>query len=191
MNREPLNLILLGDPGAGKATQGRRLVKRYPFREFDFGEWLRNLKSPAARKKYHVEEILRGILAPTDLAKAKFREVILRTPRSRGIFLNGNPKMEGEAKVVVKAFRDAGRSEPLVIYLTIPKKEMLKRLEIRARQDDSREYLENRLRYYEKHLRPMVEYFKTQYTVATISGVGTEAEVFRRIIKVIQKHGAR
>jgi adenylate kinase len=187
MKKEPLSLILLGDPGAGKATQGKRLVRKYPFREFDFGEWLRSLKSPAARRKYHVEEILRGILAPTHLAKIKFREVILKTPKSKGIFFNGNPKMEGEAKAVVSAFRKARRPDPLVIYLKIPKGEMLKRLEIRARKDDTREYLENRMRYYKEHLRPMVAYFKTRYNVVTISGAGTEETVFKRIVTAIEK----
>src|SRR5262245_58782408 len=105
----PLSIILLGDPGAGKATQGARLVKKYPLREFDFGQWLRELKSPAERRRYKLEtSINKGGLAPTGLSKQKFKEVIVTTPRRKGVFFNGNPKMLGEAKVMVQTFAAAG-----------------------------------------------------------------------------------
>ena len=163
-------------------------MKKYIFREFDFGAWLRALKSPAARKKYHVEETLRGILVPARVASKKFQEIILTTPQSKGIFFNGNPKKLSEAKTVAKAFADAKRSDPLVIYLTIPKQEIKARLLLRRRSDDAEEYFKNRIKYYNDDIRPMVNYFKTRYKVVTISGLGTENEVFQRMTKAIEDY---
>lgn len=196
MKQQPFNLILLGDPGAGKATQGVRLVKRYPFlREFDFGQWLRDLKTPAERRKYHVEtRTSRGILAPADLARQMFRKVILETPPEKGVFFNGNPKMVSEAKTMVSAFRKAKRSDPLFIYLGISQKEMLGRIQSRkgqSRSDDQAEHLKNRMKYYKDHIQPTVDLLKSKYEFKRVSGLGTEQEVFRRLVAEIEKFRAR
>jgi adenylate kinase len=198
MKQEPFNLILLGDPGAGKGTQGARLVKKYPLNEFDFGSWLRAIKDPKNRKKYAVDEkILKGILAPTDLAKAKFKQTIFETPLTKGVFFNGNPRMVGEAKVVSKSFKQAKRRDPLVIYLSISQKEMLKRLskrrelrdgKMQVREDDKPENLKNRMKYYREHVHPTLDFFKTKYKVVKVSGLGTPAAVFKRLVAVIDKY---
>jgi adenylate kinase len=192
---DPFNLILLGDPGAGKATQGVRLVKKYPFlREFDFGQWLRGLKTPAARRKYHVEtRTNRGILAPADLARKMFRKVILETPSHKGVFFNGNPKMVSEAKTMIKAFKDTGRNDPLFIYLYIPQTEMLKRIQGRKgqfRSDDEAQHLRNRMEYYKEHIRPTISVLKERYGLRQVDGVGTQQEVFRRLVAEIEKFRA-
>lgn len=188
--REPFNLILLGDPTAGKATQAKRLVKKYALREFDLGAWLRTQKSGHAQRsiKFH-ETSAKGILAPTRVARAKFKEVIFTTPKARGVFLNGNPKMLGEAKLVHKWFREAGRTDPLVIYLSIPKKEVLKRIGIRerveGRSDDRAAHLRNRMKYYAKDIPAVVAFLKRRCVFKKVSGLGTREEVFKRLVKTI------
>ncbi|MCR4328290.1 MAG: nucleoside monophosphate kinase [Patescibacteria group bacterium] len=185
------NLIFLGDPAAGKATQAVMLLKRYPaLQEFDFGDWLRSL-SPREAKKVKFEHTMKGNLTPTQFARAKFKDVIFSTPFSRGVFLNGNPKMLGEAKLVYKWFREAKRTDPLVIYLSIPKKEILKRIGIRAttegRSDDRMEHLRNRMKYYAKDIPAVVDFFKKRYVFKEISGMGTKKEVYARLIACIEK----
>lgn len=189
--KKVFNLILLGDPTAGKATQAVRLLRRYPFlQEFDLGAWLRSLKTDRA-EELRVKEITgKGILAPTNFARAKFKEVIFTTPPSRGIFFDGNPKMLGEAKLVYKWLKEAKRSDPLVIYLSIPRKEMLQRLGIRkaqeGRADDRLQSLRNRLKYYAKDIPAVVQFFKKHYSFKKISGLGTRAEVYRRLVAHIE-----
>lgn len=189
MKKKIFNLILLGEPGAGKATQGARLLKKYPLREFDFGQWLRDLKGAEKRRYAVVTNSSRGILTPTNLAKRRFRDVIMETPASKGVFFNGNPKMVGEAQVMKKTFKESGRDMVVVVYLSIPKTEMLKRIQGRkgqARFDDQAEYLQNRMRYYRNHIGPTVKYLQKTYPFQKVSGVGSEAEVFARLTKTIE-----
>lgn len=189
-SKQPFNLILLGDPGSGKATQGARLVKKYPLREFDYGQWLRELKTPAQRRKYGFDtRIKHGQLAITGPSKRIFRQVILETPEEKGVFFNGNPKMRGEAEVMLRTFRKAKRSEPLFLYLSIPQSEMLKRVQSRkgqARSDDDTRGLKNRMSYYKKHIRQSKDFLKAHCRSRQVNGVGTEAEVFRRLTTAIE-----
>jgi len=198
MKRAPaFNLILLGDPSAGKATQAKRLLEKYPLlQEFDFGGWLRSLKSARARNAFKFGETSgRGMLTPTHFARVKFKEVIFNTPKARGVFFNGNPKMLGEAKLVYKWFCEAGRTDPLAIYLSIPRKEMLERVGIRARiekrSDDEMEHLKNRMKYYAKNIPAVVAFLKSRYRFKKVSGLGTRDEVYARLVSHIEKELAR
>ncbi len=194
--KKPWNLILLGDPAAGKATQAKRLVKRYSLREFDFGEWLRRPKGSHAKQALRAKRtVARGILAPTQLARAKFKEVIFTTPKTKGVFFNGNPKMLGEAKLMYAWFRQAGRSDPLVIYLSIPKKDMFKRVGIRERvekrTDDRTRHLQNRMQYYARDIKAVVAFLKNRYRFKKISGLGTRDQIYQRLISHIEQELAR
>jgi adenylate kinase len=194
-NNLAFNLIFLGDPAAGKATQAAALLARYPLlQEFDFGNWLRGL-SPREAKKVRFEYTMKGNLTPTQFARAKFKEVIFTTPKDRGVFFNGNPKMVGEAKLVWKWFREARRTDPIVVYLAIPKEEVLKRIGIRVseegRSDDRMEHLRNRMKYYKKDIAAVVRFFKAKYRFKTVSGIGTRAQVSARLFLHIDKELAR
>jgi adenylate kinase len=192
MKSSPINIILLGDPTAGKATQATSLTKKYGLREFDLGDWLRKLKTSEAKKKFKVSETTaKGILAPTDMAREKFKEIIFKTPKAKGIFFNGNPKMLGEAKLMRGWFREAGRRDPIVMYLSIPKREMLSRITIREREegrsDDAAAHLKNRMKYYAKDIPETVAFLRKHYAFKKISGLGTRAEVFKRLVETIEK----
>jgi adenylate kinase len=186
--QKPFNLILLGDPASGKGTQAARLVKKYHFYDLDMGK---EVRKPAALAQYDYSRTTAiGHLTPTAVVRNIFKRVISATPASQGILFNGNPKMINEAKLVVRELSRAGRSDPFVVYLSIPTAEMFSRAEKRKeyfngklikRDDDSRRALMNRKRYYQKQVSQVVKFFKGRYHFQRVSGIGTEAEVWARI----------
>jgi len=117
--------------------------------------------------------------------------VIAAVPAQKGILFNGTPKMINEAKLVARELVRVKRSDPLVIYLKIPASEMIKRASLRARDDDSMRALRNRQKYYKEQIARVVVFFGERYTVKNISGLGTEAEVAKRIEAIIKKHGTK
>ena len=56
-SKAPLNIILLGDPAAGKATHGKFLADKYKLYDLDMGRELRQLEhNPKLRKKYRLDK---------------------------------------------------------------------------------------------------------------------------------------
>lgn len=191
----PLNLILLGDPGAGKATQAAYFAKKYKMYDFDMGRELTLLrqKDKAADAVMKVNND-KGLLTPTKIAREIHRKGVMDTPKSKGILFDGHPKMLGEAKLISKYLRETKRKNPLVLYLRIPAAEVIDRVKKRQgyyntkftkRADDTAAGLRNRAKYYRKNIAEVVEFFKSTYTFANIDGVGTRTQVRARIQKAI------
>ena len=182
----PFNLILLGDPASGKGTQAARLAKKYRFYNLDMGH---EVRKPAAITQYdYARTTAVGHLTPTAVVRNIFKRVIATAPAQKGILFNGTPKMINEAKLVERELARAKRSDPLVIYLSIPAREMFKRAEGRNRDDDSVRALRNRQKYYKEQISQVVAFFGQQYTVKRISGLGTESAVEKKIEAAIVKH---
>ena len=186
---KPFNLILLGDPASGKGTQAARLAKSYRLYDLDMG---REVRKPDARARFdYAKTTAIGKLTPTAVVRDIFKRVIAAVPAQKGILFNGTPKMINEAKLVARELARAKRRDPLVIYLTIPTREMLKRAEKRRRDDDSMRALHNRQKYYKEQISRVVAFFGERYTVKTISGMGTEAAVEKKIEAIIRHHLAK
>ena len=198
LNPSPFNIILLGDPAAGKATQAARIAKKYDMYDFDMGKELNILRS----KNKAVDQALKsntdkGHLSPTKIVRDILKQKISDIPKSQGIIFDGHPKMIGEAKLVASLLKKSGRSNPIFIYLHIPMDETTSRMTNRQgyfagkfgkRADDSDAALKNRVRYYRAQVAQVLEFFGNKFGLAKINGIGTVKEVSERIDKEIKRH---
>ena len=57
---------------------------------------------------------------------------------------------------------------------------------LRHRADDNEETIGNRLRVFETHTLPVVEYYKEQSMLRTIQGVGEITDIFKAVTKVVE-----
>ena len=194
-------MILLGDPGAGKATQGAYFAKKYKMYDHDMGRALTLLREKDRAAELVMEKNNdQGKLTPTNIVRKINRDVVLGLPQSKSILFDGHPKMVGEAKLVAKYLKQTQRKDPLVIYLRIPAAEVIKRIQARKgyyntkfnrRADDSITALRNRAKYYRKNIAEVVEFFKSKYDFKYIDGLGTRTEVRKRIQKAIDEYLSR
>ncbi len=190
-----LNLILLGDPGAGKATQAAYFAKKYKLFDYDMGRELTLLRE----KNKSVDTIQKrtadkGSLTPTAIVRKLNKDTIEKLPKGKGILFDGHPKMLGEAKLIASHLKKKKINKPLVLYIQIPVEEILKRIQKRKgyfntkfskRTDDTTAGLRNRAKYYRKNIKEVVDYFSKVYTLAHIDGMGTRTQVRQRIQKAI------
>ncbi len=197
--QQPLNIILLGDPAAGKATHGAFIAKKFNMYDLDMGRELRSLsKNPVSRKKYRFDETLeKGKMTPTKIVRQILQDRMSAVPASRGLLLNGTPKMIGEAKLVTKWLKEEKRSNIIFIYLSIPLKETVARMTGRKeyfkgkfskRPDDNNQALKNRIVYYQKNISEVVTYFKTKYPFVKISSLGSVKEARKKLLDCLNKY---
>ncbi len=194
----PLNIILLGDPAAGKATHGKFLQQKYRFYNLDMGKELRSLENNRTlRKKYSLDKTLdSGKLTPTQLVRQLLHHRIHSTAKNQGILFNGTPKMLGEARLVSKWLKEEKRVNVLFLYLSIPLKETMRRMTSRKtyfrgkfskRPDDTNRALQNRVAYYKKNIVQVVKFFKKLYPFVKISTIGTIPAARKRLLKAMEK----
>lgn len=198
-NRQPLNIILLGDPAAGKATHGKFLARKYHLYDLDMGRELRNIgKSDTSELATVLKKTLdKGKLTPTQIVRKILYHKIYSTPKGKGILFNGTPKMLGEAKLVAKWLKQKKRQRILFVYLSIPLKETIRRMTARKsyfkgkfskRPDDNQRALKNRLDYYRVNIKQVMTHFKKLYPFIKISTVGSIKHARQRLIKKIDNY---
>lgn len=195
--QQPLNIMMLGDPGAGKGTQAQFLIKKYRMTDIDIGKEMRKLwaTNKALSKKYS-GQYNRGNVGATEVAQDIYRKKIFGTSKNKGIMFNGGPKKLNEVKLVLKWLKELQR-QPLVFYVHIPLAERRKRMLIRKevllgklkrRTEDSPEVLANRFKQHRKNVTEVVKYLQPRYKVNKISGLGTRQQVHKKIQKVIDQY---
>jgi adenylate kinase len=194
-----INIILLGDPASGKATQAEYLTKKHKLYDFDMGKELRKLRRKDSKLNASLQKTQdKGKLTPTKVVRAIHQEKILKTPKNTGILFDGHPKMIGEAKLVRKWMREVGRGDDsvLVLYIKIPHAEVVKRMlgrkeyhagKYSKRADDNEKALRNRVKYYRDNISDVIKFFKQNYAYKQIDGLGTEKQVSERIEKAVHE----
>lgn len=200
-NTKPLNVILLGDPAAGKATHAVYLCKRFNMYDLDMGRELRIIKNQKSKIKTILKNTLdKGKLTPTKIVRRILHEKIHSTPKNKGILFDGTPKMIGEAKLVAKWLKKEGRTDPLVVYLSIPITETVRRMTERKedfagkfgrRTDDTPQALKERVKYYRTNIKAVVKFFKTIYPFKKISSVDPVPKVRKVLVKLLSDHAAK
>ncbi len=177
-------IIFFGPAGAGKSVQGQLLSARHGWRWLSAGQLLRDSKDA---------ELLRimstGQLVPSEITNRLIGDAIARSHDIAHLILDGFPREMAQAQWLVDNKSHQGRDIALIVVLEVPKSELLKRLAIRGRADDTPEVIDERLRIYRKEMYPILSYFTEQnINIVHIDGVGTVGQVHDRIVEEIDAH---
>ncbi len=125
----PLNLILMGPPGAGKGTQASRLSQHLRVPAISTGDLLRDeVKRGTALGADAKGYMDRGALVPDSLIIAIIEARLERDDCSRGFILDGFPRTVVQAEALDHALQRFGWSLHRVGSLTVPTEEVVRRL---------------------------------------------------------------
>ena len=178
-------IVFFGPAGAGKSMQGQILAAREGWRWLSAGQILRDT---------HDEEIVKtmhdGNLVPHEAITRIMGEAIQKAGDIDQIILDGFPRELPQAQWLIDSKTDHGRDISLVIVLEVPREELLKRLAIRGRADDTPEAIDRRLSIYRQEMYPILGLFTEDHIpVVHIDGVGTVGEIHDRIFAELTSRG--
>jgi adenylate kinase len=176
-------IILFGPAGSGKSVQGELLAKANGWKWISVGQLLRDSK----------DQKLINIMAKGNLVPAKDVNRILLSELASihdidHVIFDGFPRQIGEAKWLFKKSKSFGRCISAAIILEVPEEELIKRLSLRGRADDTPEAIADRLAIYHKKLKPIINFLSgKKLNILNINGVGTVNQVNKRIQEALGK----
>lgn len=124
-----MNIILIGAQGSGKGTQAHLLEEQLHLKPRASGELLRDaiargtLLGRAAQPYYD-----RGDLVPDEIVVAMILESLQDLGDAEGIILDGFPRTISQARALDEAFRKHDRHLDAVVYLEVPREQLMERL---------------------------------------------------------------
>lgn len=194
-------IILMGLAGSGKSTQGRILAERLGGEWLSAGQVLRETQDSAMR-----EVMDRGELVDDELV-IRLMETRMAQAEAAGkpVILDGYPRTVRQAKWVaarpavsdgaggagaaggVEANRAAGVRA--VIWLEVPKEELIRRLQLRGRSDDQdAAAIEERLKIVKENADEVCHILAQKgVRILAVDGLGTPEEVTERVWETVQK----
>jgi adenylate kinase len=210
MSANPLHLVLLGPPGAGKGTQAEPLCTTFDLVYVATGELLReerrrdtDLGREAAG---YMEE---GHLVPDELVTAMVRERV--KGEERGFLLDGFPRTLAQAEALDSAVdltaallidapdeaiveriggrRQCPRGHVYHVIYNPPAREGICDVDgepLSSREDDAPETVRERLRVYHETTAPVVEHYDRRGVLVRVDGTRSPAEVEREAIAAVR-----
>jgi len=186
-----MNIVLFGPPGAGKGTQGERLITLYGLTHLSTGEVFRRNMTDGTPLGDQVKAIINnGELVPDEITIAMLEEEVRKITAAKGILFDGFPRTTAQAIALDEMMTHFGKTIDHVTALEVPEKELRKRIALRKtrqnRVDDDEEKLNKRItEYYTKTLF-VLDYYKKDNRLQSIDGLGSIDEVFARLKKTIE-----
>lgn len=170
-------IIFFGPAGAGKSVQGQMLTARHGWRWLSTGQLLRDTHDAELLKK-----MSSGELIDNETTQQVFGDALERAKDIDHVVLDGFPRTQKQAEWLVEAQKKHGRSMNLVIVLEVPQSEILRRLQLRGRVDDTPETVARRMNIYRQEIYPILTYLTNQHVrIVHIDGTGSVGQVHDKI----------
>ena len=187
-----LNIILFGPPGSGKGTQSEKIIGKYKLVHISTGDLLREEVANQTELGMKAKEIMeRGELVSDEIVIGMISNKLEEHQDGPGFIFDGFPRTVEQARELRKALTDYDERISVMISLEVPREELVKRLlkrgEESGRTDDNLETINNRIDVYNRQTIPVTYYYQKMHKHVPVNGVGTVDEIFKRIVKVIEK----
>ncbi len=124
-----MRIVLLGAPGAGKGTQGEKLVRKYNLPHISTGDIFRAAIKEGTELGMKAKEYMdKGELVPDELVCDIVTERLMQPDCKEGFMLDGFPRTVGQAEALSAALEE--RNMPLtgVVNVDINLDDLLDRL---------------------------------------------------------------
>lgn len=190
LSKSQMNIVLFGYPGAGRATQARKLAEEFGLIYLATGEMLTaELKNQGELSTIIDPHIKEGTLVPDELIVKLIEAKIKENPNAKGFIFKGFPRTLVQAYILDGLLRKQGTKVSCVINIEVPTLELVKRLDARGKTDQKMPYdistqtIVKRLEMHEKKTLPVLDYYQKTVNIYHVNGEGSTDEVYQRVLQ--------
>ena len=186
-----LNIVLFGPPGSGKGTQAEKIIEKYNLVHISTGDLLRKEVADQTELGKRAKAIMdSGELVSDEIVIGMIRNKLEEHQDRSGFIFDGFPRTVEQARELRKTLTDYEERISMMIALTVPREELVKRLLNRGketgRSDDNQETINNRIDVYDRQTVPVSYYYQKMHKHTPVDGVGSIDKIFDRIVAVIE-----
>ncbi len=125
----PVNLILLGPPGAGKGTQARMLEEKFGLIQLSTGDLLRAAVAAGTEAGKAAKAVMEaGQLVSDEIVLAILKDRMGEGDVAKGVILDGFPRTQAQAEALDALMAEAGQQIDSVISLAVDDEAMVTRV---------------------------------------------------------------
>lgn len=190
-----LRVLLLGAPGAGKGTQGKRIAEHFAVRHISSGDLIRAAIADdegvgVALRKYTE----RGELVPDEVVMGIVGPHVLEASRAGGYVLDGFPRTAPQAEYARAAALTQDVHVQTALLLEVPHEELVARLlrrsEEEGRKDDTPAVIRRRLEVFDEHNDELVEFYERLGLLLRIDASGDVDAITEDLLaQLTARHG--
>ncbi len=174
-------IILMGLAGSGKSTQGKMLAENLGGVWLSAGQVLREQADPKLKETMDQGQLVDDEITIDLMCQAMARVLA----EGKEVVLDGYPRTERQAQWMAE---NAAERISAVVWLEVPRAELVRRLQLRGRSDDlDAEAVEKRLQIVEQNIYSVCEVLKgAGVPLWQIDGTGTIEEVAERLAALVK-----
>ena len=206
-----MNIVLLGAPGAGKGTQGQKLVEEFGIAHISTGDLLRAaVKAQSELGKQAKAFMDAGKLVPDSLVIDLVKERLAQPDAQKGFMLDGFPRNIAQAETLDAELEGMGVTLDAALLVDVPFDVIVNRLssrrtcrscgytagptvvkcprcegEMYQRDDDKPETISKRLDTYQNQTQPLIDYYESHGILKSVDGNRPVDEVYVDVKKVL------
>lgn len=124
-----MNLVLMGLPGAGKGTQGERIVEDYGIPHISTGDMFRAAMKEGTELGLKAKSFMdQGALVPDEVTIGIVRERLSKPDCEKGFLLDGFPRTVAQADALEHMLADLNKKIDFVINIDVDQSILMDRL---------------------------------------------------------------
>jgi adenylate kinase len=192
-----LDLVILGPPGAGKGTQGKRIAASEDVPHINTGDMFRAECAAGTELGERVKSILdSGDLVPDDVTIEVVRARLGQDDTLNGFVLDGFPRTLPQAEALDRVLGELDRGELSAVLDfevgdEVAVQRLLGRAEVEGRSDDTPDRIQHRLDVYHEQTEPLIEHYRARGLLVPIDAGQSIEDVFAQVQQVLEAASAR
>jgi adenylate kinase len=124
-----MRLVLLGAPGAGKGTQAKKIIEKYPMPQISTGDLLRAAVAAGTALGKEAKNFMdKGELVPDSVVLGMVEERLKQDDCKSGYILDGFPRNTKQAEALDAMLGKLGMSLTAALSVDVPFENLMKRL---------------------------------------------------------------